>query len=188
MYGHKSEYDWLRHCPLYQNCMKSWNLILNLMYEVHNIYKFDIFVSFGVLFFLFQTHIIAFPYESTTCREISPPSINQLFVLFHLVGVLCQTDEDNINFLCGLYGELDILAQKLMKMPNFIISHSSHLKSESKFEFFRKFWYRKHSFYVIITLRRPSKGMIKIWTKLPQKWPFSYATRHLAWSPQHMCS
>ena len=83
------------------------------MYEVHNIYKFDIFVSFGVLFFLFQTHIIAFPYESTTCRKISPSSINQLFVLFHLVGVSCQTNEDNINFLCCFCEKLEKYMKKM---------------------------------------------------------------------------
>ena len=83
------------------------------MYEVHNIYKFDIFVSFGVLFFLFQTHIIAFPYESTTCREISPPLINQFFVLFHLAGVSCQTNEDNINFLCCFCEKLEKYMKKM---------------------------------------------------------------------------
>ena len=69
MYGQKSEYNWLGHCPLNQNCMKISKLKLNLRYKVHNIFKIDIFYDFGELFFLFTTHITAFLYESTTCRK-----------------------------------------------------------------------------------------------------------------------
>ena len=104
IYGHKSKYNWLGHCPLYQNCMKNSNLKSNLRYKMHNFFKFYLFDDFGSLFFLFQTYMTAFPYESTTCRKISPPSINQLFVLFHLVGVACHPFDPVINFWCCFVG------------------------------------------------------------------------------------
>ena len=97
MSGRKSEYNWLGHCPLYQNCMKNTYLKSHFRYKVHNIFKCDIFVNFGALFFLFQTQMTAFPYESTTCRKISPPSIHQIFVLFHLVGVPCLPEPALMN-------------------------------------------------------------------------------------------
>ena len=71
------------------------------------------FVDFGALLFLFKTHMAAFSYESTTCRKISPPSIDQLFVLFHLVGVACLPGPALMNFWHGLGVQLQKSDQKM---------------------------------------------------------------------------
>ena len=145
MHGHNSEYYGLGHWPLCQNCVKNSNLILKLMYQVHSIFELDIFDSFGALFFLFHTPMTAFTYESKTCQNFWHLSINQLFVLFHLVGVPCWPIVDLFNFFDGLWRKVEKKPKKLMIMSIYMISLSSDLISDSRFEFFGKFWYREHS-------------------------------------------
>ena len=76
---------------------------------MHNIFKFDIFDDFGALFFLFQIHMTAFPYDSKTCRNFRQQPTNQLFVLFHLVGVTCWAYVGVMNFWHDLQREVKIL-------------------------------------------------------------------------------
>ena len=67
------------------------------------------FDNFGALFFLFQIHMTAFPYESKTCRNFWQQPTNQLFVLFHLVGVTCWAYVGVMNFWHDLQREVKIL-------------------------------------------------------------------------------
>ena len=142
--------------------MKNSNLKSNLRYKVHNMFKFEIFNYFGALFFLFQILMTVFPLESTTCRRISPPSINQLFVLFHLMGVACHPFDPVINFWSCFCGKIEKSMKKWAKMLLFNMIHASYLRSDSKFELFRKFWFRKLSLYLTFTSGTAVKGMLKI--------------------------
>ena len=123
--GHKSEYNCLGHCHLYQNRMKNSYLKSHFRNKVHNIFKCDIFVNFGAHFFLFQTHMTAFPYESTTCRKISPPLIHQLFVLFHLVGVPCLPEPALMNLWTDFCWKPPKYIKNTVEMPLF--QHAIHL-------------------------------------------------------------
>ena len=114
---------------------KSTNLILNLMNYVHNIYKLDIFHHFWAHFFLFQINMTAFPYESKTCQNFWHLFINQLFVLFHLVGVPCWTIVDLLNFLDSLWRKIEKMPKILMNMSSYMIPLSSDLISDFRFEF-----------------------------------------------------
>ena len=81
VHGHKLEFYGLGHWPLYQNFIKNSNLILKLMYQVHSIFKFDIFDSFGALF-SFSRHL----------RKLLPmnPKLVRTFDMFLLTNFLCS--------------------------------------------------------------------------------------------------
>ena len=57
-------------------------------------------------------------------------------------------------------------------MPSYSLSFSSYLKSDSRFEKFRQFWSREHSLNPAFTIRRPVKGMLKIYTEMPKRGHF----------------
>ena len=78
--------------------MKNSNLKLNVRYEVHNNVKSNIFDDFGALFSLSRIHHSNFFYESKTFERLRPHCINQLFVLFDLVGVPCWALVGSMNF------------------------------------------------------------------------------------------
>ena len=178
----------MESCPLNQNCMNNSNLKLNVRYEVHNNVKSNIFDDFGALFSLSYINQTTFPHVVKSCERQEPPYINQFFMLFHLAGVSCLALDCVMNFWHDLGGQLQKSDQKWQKMLNNAILNWSYLKSDSRFEKFRQFWSREHSPNTAFTIGRPVKGMLKIYTEMPQKRPFSPTPPHCTWAPQHMCS
>ena len=63
-------------------------------------------------------------------------------------------------------------------MLNNAILNRSYLKSGSKFKNFMKFLFRKHGLYPTFTMRIPVKSVLKIYTEMPQKKPFSPTPPH----------
>ena len=183
IHGHNSENNWLGPCPLNQNCMINSNLKLVVRYEVHNNVKSNIFNDFAALFSLFYIHQTTFSYVINIYRRWVAPYLNQFFVLFHLAGVSCRTLEDIMNFWHDLGFELEKMTKKWLKMLNYAILNCPYLKSESKFKNFIKFWFMKHFLYPAFTIRRPVKSMVKIYTEMPQKRPFSPTPPHCTWAP-----
>ena len=188
IHGHNSENNWLRPCPLNQNFMKNSNLKFNERYEVHNDVKTNIFNDFGAVFSHSHTHQITFFYVPTISYMQTHLYTNQFFVLFHLAGVSCLALDGIINFWHHLGVQLQKMTKKWLKMLNNTIFNCPYLNFNSKFKNFMKFWFRKHFLYPAFTIRRPVKGMLKIFSEMPEKRPFSLTPPHCTWAPQRMCS
>ena len=135
-----------------------------------------------------HTHQITFFYVPTISYTQTHLYTNQFFVLFHLAGVSCLALDGIINFWHHLGVQLQKMTKKWLKMLNNTIFNCPYLKSNSKFKNFMKFWFRKHFLYPAFTIRRPVKGMLKIFSEMPQKRPFSLTPPHCTWAPQGMCS